>query len=62
MFCSWWAHSDSSNLAKRPISDKILRDRTFEIPINLKYDSYLRGLASMAYTIFDKKHDQELEQ
>ena len=43
--------------AKRTISDKILKDRTFKIKIviNPKYDRYQRGLASMMYRFFNKK-------
>ena len=30
--------------------------KAFNIAKNLKYDGYQRGLASMVYKIFDKKH------
>ena len=36
-------------------SDKVLRDKAFEIASNSEYDGYQRGLASMVYKIFDKK-------
>ena len=36
-------------------SDKILRDKAFNIAKNPKYDGYQRGLASMVYNFFDKK-------
>ena len=36
-------------------SDKILRDKAFNIAKNLKYDKYQHGLASMVYKFFDKK-------
>ena len=36
-------------------SDKIMRDKAFNIAKNPKYDRYQRGLASMAYKFFDKK-------
>ena len=49
------AYSDSKNLAKRTISDKILKDRSYEIAINSKYDGYQRALASMVNKFFDKK-------
>ena len=42
-------------LTKRTISDKVLKDRAYEIVINPKYDGYERGLASMVYKVFDKK-------
>ena len=35
---------------------KDLRDKTFNIAKNLKYDGYQRGLASMVYNSFDKKN------
>ena len=54
------AYSDSKDLAKRTISDKILKDRAYEIARNRRYDGYQRGLASIVYKIFDKKkQDQE---
>ena len=40
---------------KRTFSDKLLRDKTFIIIKNPKYDGYQRGLASMVYKFFDKK-------
>ena len=48
-------YCDSKDLAKRTISDKILKDRAYEIAINPKYDSYQRVLASMVYKFFDKE-------
>ena len=39
---------------KRTQSDKFLRDKTFKIASNPKYDGYQRGLASMIYKFFDK--------
>ena len=36
-------------------SDKVLRDKTFKIESNPKYDGYQRGLASMVYDFFNKK-------
>ena len=40
---------------KRTASDKVLRDKAFNIAKNPKYDRYQRGLTSMVYTFFDKK-------
>ena len=40
---------------KRTASDKVLRDKAFNIAKNNKYDRYQRGLTSMVYTFFDKK-------
>ena len=49
------AYCDSKDLAKRTISDKILKDRAYEIARNRGYDGYQRALASMVYKFFDKK-------
>ena len=49
------AYGDFKDLARRTASDKILRDKAFNIAINPKYDAYKRGLASMVYRFFDKK-------
>ena len=49
------AYSDSKNLTKRTIADKILRDKAFNIAKDTKYDGYERGLASMVYKFFDSK-------
>ena len=35
-------------------SEKILRDKAFNIAKNPKYDWYQNGLASMVYNFFDK--------
>ena len=40
---------------ERTQSDKVLRDKAFEITSNPKHDGYQRGLASMVYKFFDKK-------
>ena len=53
------AYSESKDLAKRTISDKILKDGAYEIVRNCNFDGYQRELASMVYKIFDKKQDQE---
>ena len=49
------AYWDFKDLARRRASDKVLRDKTFNIAKNTKYDGYQRGLASMAYRFFNKK-------
>ena len=49
------AYGDFKDLARRTTSDKVLRDKAFNIARNLKYDGYQRGLASMVYKFFDKK-------
>ena len=49
------AYSDSKDLAKRTISDKILKDRAYETARNWKYNEYQGALESMVCKIFDKK-------
>ena len=49
------AYSDNKDLAKRTISDKILKHRAYDIPRNRDYPGYQRALASMGYKFFDKK-------
>ena len=49
------AYSNSKELAKRTISDKILKDRTYEVVSNRKYDGRQRAVASMVYKFFDKR-------
>ena len=49
------AYSDSKDLTKRTVADKILKNRAFNIGKDPKYDGYQRGLASMVYKFFDKK-------
>ena len=43
------------DLARRAASDKVLRDKAFDIAKNPKHDIYQRGLASMIYKFFNKK-------
>ena len=49
------AYEDYKDLANRTASDKVLRDKTFNIAKNPKYDEYQRRLAFMVYKFFDKK-------
>ena len=49
------AYGDFKDLARRTASDKVLRDKAFNIAKNPKYDGYKRRLASMVYKFFDKK-------
>ena len=49
------AYGDFKDLKRRTFSDKVLRDKAFNIAKNPKYDGYQRGLASMIYKFFDKK-------
>ena len=43
------AYGDFKDSAKRTAADKVLRDKTFNIANDPKYDGYQRGSASMAY-------------
>ena len=49
------AYGDFKDLTRRTASDKISRDKGFNITKNPKYDGYQRGLASIGYKFFDKK-------
>ena len=49
------AYGDFEDLARRTVSDKVLRDKAFNIAKNPKYDGYQRKLVSMLYKFFDKK-------
>ena len=53
------AYSDSKDLAKRTISDKILKDRAYEIARNRNYDGYQRALASRVLSFLIRKKDRE---
>ena len=48
------AYGDFRDLKRRTFSDKVLRDKAFNIAKNPKYDGYQRGLASMVYKFFEK--------
>ena len=49
------AYSDSKDLTKRTVADKIFKNKAFDIAKDPKYNGYQRGLASMVYKFFDKK-------
>ena len=49
------AYSDSKDLTKRTVADKILKNKAFDIAKDPKYDGNQRGLASMVYKFFDSK-------
>ena len=48
------AYGDFKDLARRTNSDKVLRDKAFNIAKIPKYDGYQRGLASMVYKFLIK--------
>ena len=49
------AYADHKDLINRTKSDKVLRDKAYDIASNPKYNGYQRGLASMIYKFFSKK-------
>ena len=51
------AYGDFKDLARRTASDKVLRNKGFNIAKNPNYDEYQSGLASMVYNFFDKSAD-----
>ena len=48
-------YGDFKDLKRRTAADNVLRDKSFNIAKNPKYDRYQRGLASMVYKFFEKK-------
>ena len=46
------AYGDFKDLTRRTASDKILRDKAFNIAKNPKYDRYQKDLSSMVYKFF----------
>ena len=49
------AYADHKDLINRTKSDKVLRDKAYDIASNPEYDGYQRGLVSLVYKFFDKK-------
>ena len=49
------AYGGFKDLAKRTAADKVLRDKTFNIGKDPKYDGFQRGLAAVVYRFFDKR-------
>ena len=49
------AYGDFKDLKRRTASNKILKDKAFNIAKDPKYDGYQRRFASMVYKFFDKK-------
>ena len=50
--CAYAGHKDLINRTK---TDKVLKNKAYNIASNPKYDGYQRGLASMVYNCFNKK-------
>ena len=49
------AYDKYKDLERRTQSDKVLKDKAFEIASNPKHHGYQRELASMIYKSFNKK-------
>ena len=49
------AYADHKDLINRTKSDKVFRNKAYDIASNPEYDGYQRGLASMVYKFFDIK-------
>ena len=47
-------YGDFKDLKRRTASDKVWRDKTFDIVKNPKYDGYQRRLASSFFKVLDK--------
>ena len=54
-FQYYMAYGDFKDLTKETASDKILRDKLFNIAKYPKCDRYQWGLTSMVYKLFNKK-------
>ena len=48
-------YGDFKDLTRRTASDKVLKDKAFNIDKNSRYDGYQKGLASIVYKFLDKK-------
>ena len=53
--CFQHDYADHKDLKNRTKSDKVLRDKAYDIASNPEYNGYQRRLASMVYKFFDKK-------
>ena len=51
-------YGDFKDFSRRTASDRVLRDKAFDIAKNPKYGGYQMGFGSMAYTVFDKKSSE----
>ena len=47
-------YGNFKDLKRRTFSDKVLKDKSFNIAKNPKYDGYQRALASIVYKFFEK--------
>ena len=51
MISLWYGLRSFKDLARRTVSDKVLRDKGFNIAKKINYDGYQGGLASMVYVL-----------
>ena len=58
-FQHYSAYADHKDLINRTKSDKVLRDKAYNVASNPEYDGCQRGLACMVYKFFDKKSTAE---
>ena len=49
------AYGDFKDLTRRTASDKVLRNKAFNIAKNPKYDGHQRGLARIVYNFLIKR-------
>ena len=49
------AYGDFKDLNRTTSTDKVLRNKAFNVAKNLKHDGYQRGLALIVYKFLDKK-------
>ena len=49
------AYGDFKDFKSRTAADKVLKDKTFNIAKDPKYDGYQRGLASMVHQFYNRK-------
>ena len=55
------AYGDFKDLTRRTASDKILRDKAFNIAKNPKYNGYQGGVASIIYIFFQNTSGSSIE-
>ena len=54
-------YAGSKNMAKRIVSDKVLKGRVYEISLYHKYGGYQKWLASVVHKFLIRKQDREEE-
>ena len=54
------AYRNFQDFPRRIAADEVLHNKAFNIPKNIIYDGYQRGIASMVYKLFDKNTVRDL--